>query len=753
MGTKLCIHGHFYQPPRQDPWLGCVLPEGSAAPGLNWNERICRESYAPLAFARRLDGRGRITELVNCYSKISFNAGPTLMAWLEEAEPSVHARLVEADKDSARRFGHGSAMAQIYHHVIMPLASPLDKEVEVAWGVMDFEARFGRKPEGMWLSEAAVDVPSMEALAAAGIRFILLAPRQARAVRDEQGVWRDVDEGSLDIYQPYGVELPSGRSLAVFFYHGGLSQAVAFEGLLRDGEAFWKRIQQGARPGLLTLGTDGETYGHHFTFGEMALAYVLAQADEGRDGLELTNLASYLAENPPTRQVRLHEPSSWSCVHGVERWRSDCGCSTGGHPGWNQQWRAPLRRVMDGLKQAVDKHFFEAGRLLFREPKQALIDYGRTLAKSQAHDDFAASHFLSGISSQDRTRAWKLLAMQQWALAGQASCAWFFDEVSRIEPLNALTFGLRAAELAAETGGPGDLERMLEQGMAEARSNDPRLGTGLDLFRDQVLPRRETPTTLVAQALLSLRAKQEIPMPGDSAEIRWPLLHARVNLEAASDDDSLWGALELALPFEAQGNEALFFSERFNTVNPLQSRFRVSQENGHPDSEEWRTANELPWNKRQALALLFAEHAARKERQSQDQSAALLAGMFLPPQEAQQTQNQAVDWLTLWPGLARAYVEGLELPEEQRVFLADFLRRPGPDHPGALSVARDVEERAMELLRQDYPPHGRLTAMVRRCRELDLPVNWWHAQNLVWALDASSEEARELRREFGFSEA
>jgi len=529
MARALCIHGHFYQPPREDPWLGRILPEGSAAPSRHWNERICRESYAPLAQARRLDDQGRIIDLVNCYAWMSFNVGPTLLSWMARSAPDTYARILEADRESVRRLGHGNALAQIYHHVIMPLASAADKEPEVAWAVDDFTARFGRTPEGMWLSETAVDTPTLEVLAAAGIRFTILDPSQAEAISDDGRSWRPVDAGSLPIGEPYAVALPSGRSIAVFFYHGALSQAVAFERLLADGEQFFRRLSQAAGPGLLSLATDGETYGHHFTFGEMALAYVLDQARSGRDGLTLTNFGAFLADNPPRRFVRIREASAWSCAHGVERWRADCGCTTGGHPGYNQRWRKPLRQALDGLSASLADHFATAGRTRFPDPREALLAYGRVLSGAQTPEAFEAAHMAAGLSRDDRAAAWKLLAMRQWGLASLASCAWFFDEISRLEPVNALTFALRAMELARETG-LADPEPTLTATLAQAVSNEPDKGTGRDIWETMVRPRRETPRSLLAQALLTLELEERLPHDGSRAVAAWPGVSVAVSL-------------------------------------------------------------------------------------------------------------------------------------------------------------------------------------------------------------------------------
>ena len=342
----------------------------------------------------------------------------------------------------------------------------------------------------MWLSETAVDIATLEVLAAAGVKFTVLAPRQAKAVAPlTTDGWQEVNEYTLDIDKPYVVELPSGKTIWVIFYHGGLSQAVAFERLLEDGETFWKRIagyfagDRGAQePVLLSLATDGETYGHHFPFGEMALAYVLAQTFIQRDEIELTNFSAFLHSHPPKMRVLLHEPSSWSCVHGVERWRSNCGCSTGGHPDWQQEWRTPLRNALNQLKSRLDAHFFEAGAELFKDSKAALLAYGKVLAGAMKESAFERGHFQPKLSKSKMTQAWRLLAMQEWGLAMFASCAWFFDEITRIEPLNGLTYALRAMELCAGSGGPGldELEAPfvseLEKSLVQLSGNGQRAG-------------------------------------------------------------------------------------------------------------------------------------------------------------------------------------------------------------------------------------------------------------------------------------
>ncbi|MGE5082529.1 MAG: DUF3536 domain-containing protein, partial [Acidobacteriota bacterium] len=354
----VCIHGHFYQPPRENPYLEAIELQDSAYPYHDWNERITAECYAPNAASRIVDAENRIVKLVNNYAHISFNFGPTLLSWMKELVPNVHAAIVEADEDSRQRFsGHGSAIAQGYNHMIFPLANRRDKVTQVKWGIADFESRFGRKPEGMWLPETAADTETLDVLAEHGILFTILAPRQAKRVRSKRsGRYHDVTGSRIDPAHPYVAKLPSKKRLSIFFYDGPISQAVAFEGLLSDGKRFADRLMSGFSatrqfPQLVHIATDGESYGHHHRFGEMALTYALEEI-QNNDAAQLTNYGEYLEKYPNEDLVEIVENSSWSCVHGVERWRSDCGCNSGGHP-WNQQWRGPLRAALDWLRDRL----------------------------------------------------------------------------------------------------------------------------------------------------------------------------------------------------------------------------------------------------------------------------------------------------------------------------------------------------------------------------------------------------------------
>ena len=355
----VCVHGHFYQPPRENPSLEAIELQDSAYPYHDWNERVCAECYAPNAFSRILDDQQRIISLVNNYSQISFNFGPTLLSWIEAKAPRVYQAIQQADKASQERFaGHGSAMAQAYNHMILPLANRADKVTQVKWGIADFEYRFHRKPEGMWLPETAVDIETLAVLAENGIRFTILAPQQAKRVRRKGSrVWQDVGGGRIDPSRAYLVRLPSKKTINVFFYDGPISHGVAFEGLLNNGQQFADRLLSGfcdtrTWPQLSHIATDGETYGHHHHYGEMALSYALHHIETNKLA-EMTNYGRFLEQFPPDHFVEIVPDTSWSCAHGVERWKSNCGCNSGGHSDWNQEWRAPLRAALDWLRDRL----------------------------------------------------------------------------------------------------------------------------------------------------------------------------------------------------------------------------------------------------------------------------------------------------------------------------------------------------------------------------------------------------------------
>jgi alpha-amylase/alpha-mannosidase (GH57 family) len=504
----VCVHGHFYQPPRENPWLEVVERQESAWPYHDWNERITEECYGPNTAARVLGERGRISRLINNYGRISFNVGPTLMAWMADNDPEVHAAIVAADRRSIERFGgHGSAMAQVYNHAIMPLANARDQRTQALWGIRDFQHRFGRDPEGMWLAETAADTDTLEVLADLGIRFTVLSPYQAAAVRASPGAtgdggrtptssskadWTDVSGGRVDPTRPYRVVLPSGRSIAVFFYDAGVSQAVAFEGLLNSGDALAHRLLDAFPshdgPRLVHIATDGESYGHHHRNGEMALARAL-QLLGHREDVQLTNYGQYLELFPPTDEVRIVEGGSWSCAHGVERWRSDCGCVTG-ELGRSQAWRRPLRGALDWLRDELVPRYEEHAKTLLEDPWAARDDYHSVvLHRIDNLPVFLRAHARHRLDGAETSQVLRLLEMQRYALLMYTSCGWFFDELSRIETVQILAYAARAIQLAGLLFDE-DLEEEFLQRLAAARSNLPLYGDGRGVYEELVWPLR-----------------------------------------------------------------------------------------------------------------------------------------------------------------------------------------------------------------------------------------------------------------------
>jgi alpha-amylase/alpha-mannosidase (GH57 family) len=490
----VCIHGHFYQPPRENPWLESVELQESAQPYHDWNERILAECYAPNADCRLLDRDGRIRGIVNNYASISFNFGPTLLSWLEGHAPETYGAILEADAASLERFGgHGSALAQAYNHAILPLCNARDRKTQVLWGIRDFRHRFGREPEGMWLPETAVDLQTLQVLADNGIRFTVLAPSQARRVRGlDAARWRSTASESIDPRVPYRVHLPSTGEIDVFFYDGPISRAIAFEGLLSGGEHLVRRLYERfdsdrSGPQLVHVATDGETYGHHHEFGEMALAYALDSIESDAQA-RLTNYGQFLALRPPTEEVEIVDGSSWSCSHGLGRWSEDCGCSGDSHGDWNQAWRAPLRQALDELRDRLATLFESRAATLLRDPWSARDDYVEViLDRSPASwERFLTRH---AFDSALPTDCLKLLELQRQSMLMYTSCGWFFDELSGIETVQILRYAGRAIQLAEELDDEALEERFLEL-LERAPSNRPEIADGRQLFERRVRPSR-----------------------------------------------------------------------------------------------------------------------------------------------------------------------------------------------------------------------------------------------------------------------
>lgn len=494
MEKYICIHGHFYQPPRENPWLETVELQDSAYPYHDWNERITAECYAPNTSARLLGGDGRIERIVNNFARISFNVGPTLLSWMKAQAPDIHGAIIEGDRLSRERFsGHGSALAQNYNHMIMPLAHPRDQRTQVLWGIRDFESRFGRRPEGMWLAETAADDATLDALAAEGITFTVLSPYQAREVRPlKSRHWHDANHGRVDPHRAYRVNLPSGRSIAVFFYDAYISKAVAFERLLDNGGRFAERLRHGFGGGgeaqLVNIATDGESYGHHHRHGEMALAYALNVLDAHPE-VQLTNYAEFLERHPPAWEARIHQKSAWSCAHGVERWNSHCGCNSGGRPKWNQHWRFPLRRALDWLRDELAPKYESKAREYFTDPWKARDEYIDVILDRHPENvaAFFQRHGAREISAEDHVTGLRLLELQRHAMLMYTSCGWFFDEISGIETVQILQYAARALQLAGDLLGE-DLEPAFLEKLADAKSNIRDHRDGRHIYNKFVKP-------------------------------------------------------------------------------------------------------------------------------------------------------------------------------------------------------------------------------------------------------------------------
>jgi len=491
--SYVCIHGHWYQPPRENPFTGEVGDQPTAAPYANWNERITAECYAPNTRAEILGEDGSVRRRLNNYEWVSSDWGPTLLDWLDEHEPDTYQRIIAADAASMERFGgHGTAVAHPYNHTILPLSNRRDKWTQIVWGIADFRHRFGREPEGMWLPETAVDLESLELMADAGVRYTILSPYQAASVLDG-GEWTDVVGGSVDTRTPYTVQLFGGKSIDIFFYNGPLSQEIAFNGVLEDGSILAKRLIQalGESNGearLSHVATDGETYGHHHRHGEMALARAVEDLEEDPT-VELTNYAAFLAEHPPSRVVRIIEGTSWSCAHGVDRWRSDCGCHTGQHQDWNQQWRSHLRGALDYLRDELIDDFESQGATVLVDPWAARDGYIEVIL-GRSPEEFLDEHIHEGLSEGQRRLAIDLLEIQHRAMLMYTSCGWFFDDISGLEAVFVLRQAGRVIDLARRALDE-DLEGGFLEILAEARSNvDGR--TGADIYRESVIPHMRT---------------------------------------------------------------------------------------------------------------------------------------------------------------------------------------------------------------------------------------------------------------------
>ncbi|MBD3288872.1 DUF3536 domain-containing protein [candidate division KSB1 bacterium] len=514
----LIIHGHFYQPPRENPWIEAIERQPSASPYHDWNDRISAECYTPNSMSRIMGGNQyRIVDIVNNYERISFNFGPTLMSWLKAKAQETYQAIIDGDRRSRELFsGHGNAIAQGYNHTILPLSNERDKYTQLKWGIEDFKMHFGREPESIWLPETAVNYSTLKVLIELGIKFIILSPHQAQRVRPLKAKeqWKDVGGGDIDTSQSYRCyfidqkgKKHKNKYIDIFFYHGDLSKRVAFEHLLKDGKNFAQEIRKcylpkHEGPQLVSIATDGESYGHHEPFGDMGLAFLVHRAAEN-SGMTLTNYGEYLEKFPPKMEVELKpgpngEGTAWSCSHGVGRWYRDCGCSTGGPFEWNQQWRSPLRTALDQLRDELIIIFEEKGAHYFKDPWDARNEYIHIILdrSKDSMKSFFQKHAKYELSENEISEALNLLEMQRHAMLMYTSCGWFFAEISGLEATQVLKYAARAIELGNKFSNQ-DLELKFVAKLDHAKSNFPKIGTGKDIYYNMIKPYVVTPKKLV----------------------------------------------------------------------------------------------------------------------------------------------------------------------------------------------------------------------------------------------------------------
>jgi len=537
---SLVVHGHFYQPPRENPWSDELETEPSATPFHDWNARINAECYRANAYARIHDRGGRIASIENNYARMSYNFGPTLARWIERHDARTHTRLVAADAEQERRLGAGGAMAQAYAHPILPLASALDRRTQTLWGLADFRRRFGRPAQGFWMPETAASSATLAALIELGVSFTIIAPEQVSAVRapgDAVGEWTPVTRDSVDTGRAYKWMHPdgSGRFLSVAVFDGPLSRAVAFGETTHDATAFVAAIQAAAQRSsvaspLVLCASDGELFGHHKKFADLNLAFTTF-VEGPRHDVNPTNLAAFLQEHPATWEMKLNEGpdgkgSAWSCAHGVGRWWKDCGCSMmPREQGWNQRWRTPLRAALDALQASAAGFFEDAGSSLLLDPWGARDAYGDVVDEPVPERDALLATFgtdaLAAGGEDAREEARLLLEMQRATLLMYASCGFYFDDVAGLEATLIIRLAAYAADLMQQAGGEPPLAEMLDL-LATAKSNQGAEQTGADVFRE-AMQDRITPARAIATVALARAAAPDDPLdlvpPGCSVEV------------------------------------------------------------------------------------------------------------------------------------------------------------------------------------------------------------------------------------------
>jgi alpha-amylase/alpha-mannosidase (GH57 family) len=770
MEKFVCIHGHFYQPPRENPWLEFVELQDSAAPYHDWNERITAECYGRNAAARIFNPENRIERIVNNYSKISFNFGPTLLSWMRDRMPRVHDAIVAADKESREHFSsHGSALAQVYNHMILPLANPRDKYTQVFWGIRDFEFRFGRAPEGLWLSETAADTETLATLAQLGIKFTILSPFQAGKARDlGKRHWRELNGGRIDPTRPYRVRLPGKRSIVVFFYDAPISQAIAFEHLLESGEKLAQRLTSAfndSRPWdqLVHIATDGESYGHHHRWGEMALAYALHFLESNKLA-NLTNYGEFLEKHPPAAEAQIHEKSAWSCAHGVGRWMANCGCNSGGHAGWNQQWREPLRNTLDWLRDELAPLFEKKAGEYLKDPWAARNEYIAVILdrSEESRNKYFAQQASRELKDADKVAVLKLMELQRHAMLMYTSCGWFFDELSGIETVQVIQYAGRAIQLARNL-----FERDLEAGFLDrleaAKSNIAEHRDGRCIYEKFVKPGIVDWEKAVAhyaissvfetyqprERIFSFSFEERDRKVSEEGRAKLVIGTTTANSEITQEADTLsYAALYLGEHHLTAGVKRFDQDEAYQAmVTELQGSFTQAD-----FSQTIRLIDRHFGHSTYSLKSLFKDEQRRVLRgilasmgEDLDGRYRSIAERYTPlmtflrelgaPLPA--PLQTAADF-TLQADIRREFDSDQTNVERLRALLADAQARNQKllDDDLAFTIKRKLEAMMSQLAQSpdDLELLQRLETSANIARSLPLELNLWHVRNLYWEL-------------------
>ncbi len=799
MARLLCLHGHFYQPPRENPWIEEIEVQDSADPFHDWNERIAAECYGPNGFARRKRADDRIVDIVNTYRYLSFNFGPTLLAWLERCRPDVYARVLEADARSVEERGHGNALAQGYGHAILPLASPRDRLTQIRWGLADFRHRFQRDPEGFWLPETAADTPTLAALAAEGIRFTVLSPFQARRVRPPGGEWQDATGARFDPTRPYRVRAED-RELAVFFYDGHIARDPAFGGALSSPEALLARLEGGYDPArrhdeVLAVAFDGETLGHHKKGADEVLAAALRRL-AGAGEPRLVNLGQALALSPPEWEAEIAEGSSWSCAHGLERWRSDCGCQVGAEPGWTQAWRAPLLAALEGLRDRLAELYERELSPIVPDPWHARDAYVEVVLDPERRDaeGFLRREARRALSREETVKALRLLELARSALLMFTSCGWFFAELSGLETVQVLKYAARAIQLAREATGV-DLEPAFENALARAPSNVAQHGDGRRVYEALVKPSVVTLDGVAAHLAIASAVRET---PGEGRVFRYAyrlegrrsaqsgpaaLTLGRMSLESAATGEALdvlycvlhLGAADFRCgltPYRGPDQQAEAEAALFAKLDQV-SFHRVLREIDRRFPGRDYGLRDLFLDERRQVARALIDGTLRRYeeryREIFDDNRRLMEFLRELDSPIPGPLRVAAD-VTLTARLrdlmrrARAGELGLEDAEAELREVVTLGQRLGA-RPWLAPVRRDVEGLVLDRLAAvaagtaPATRAGEAAGILAVAERLGLRLDLWQAQNRFWAWTGSSRvtlergAAAELARRLWFDEA